>query len=78
MNLYEDIDPIQSKRRKGRAVCQFSREGKFIAEYPSIIKASEETGVGYANIGLVVSQRKQNRTAGGYQWRYTDECKIKK
>lgn len=53
-----------------RKVAQYTVDGKFIAEYSSLSKASRKTGVPLYNISKVC--RKNHRTAGGYRWKYSD------
>ena len=49
-------------------VIQFSKDGEFLAEYPSIREAERKTGCNHGNIGQCC---KGNRSfAGGYIWKY--------
>ncbi len=49
-------------------ILQFSKDGEFIAEYPSIMEASRQTG---CNQGHICDCCKGNRkSAGGYIWKY--------
>ena len=43
----------QNKQVKGRAVNQYDREGNYIATFPSIKKASEQTGISYDTIRII-------------------------
>ena len=55
---------------KHKAVRQFTKEGKFIAEYISMKEAERRTGISNNNIG---SCCKGNlKSAGGYKWEYTN------
>lgn len=58
------------KRGKSRPVSQFTREGEFIATYPSQAEASRQTGVHKQCIYDVLKGKKH--TAGGFQWSYED------
>ena len=53
-----------------RAVLQFTKEGKFKAEYPMLSDAEEKTGVSHSKISLVCSG--QRKSAGGYIWKYKE------
>ena len=54
-----------------RAVRQYNRNGKFIAEYATIRAASDSTGVLGASISFACCGK--YKTAGNYIWRYADE-----
>ena len=57
--IYANIKPI----------LQFSKDGEFIAEYPSIMEASRQTG---CNQGHICDCCKGKRkSAGGFIWKYT-------
>ena len=54
--------------RPKKPILQFSKDGEFIAEYPSIIEASRQTG---CNSGSICSCcMGKYKSAGGYLWRY--------
>ena len=70
----EDTRNKMSKAKTGnhnrpqKSVLQFSKDGEFIAEYPSIIEASRQTG---CNLGHICSCCKEKlKSAGGFIWRY--------
>ena len=51
-------------------ILQFSKNGEFIAEYPSIMEASRQTG---CNKGHICSCCKgERKSAGGFIWRYKE------
>ena len=56
---------------KKRAVRQYSRAGKFIAEYATVRAAAEAVGMSHPAITLACCGK--NPTAGSYIWRYADE-----
>ena len=56
---------------QGKAVQQFSKDGKLVAEYESISIAYRATGAFISNI--VKCARGEYKTAGGYIWKYKDE-----
>lgn len=49
-------------------VLQYSKDGKFISEYPSIREAARQTGITYKNICPCCKGKL--RSAGGYIWKY--------
>lgn len=58
------------KRRvasKSKPVTQHTKNGEFVAWYPSVKEAGRQTGVYDSNIGYAC---RHNGTAGGYIWRY--------
>ena len=52
----------------GKRVLQFSKEGEFIAEYPTLAKAGQETNTNVPSLCLCLKGK--NKTAGGYIWKY--------
>lgn len=59
---YESIPGIK------KSVEQYSKEGKYIAQYASITEAAKITGVQGPDIGRVC--RGERKSAGGYVWRF--------
>lgn len=57
-----------SKSMGVNGVLQFSKNGEFIAEYPSIRGASRQTGCNPSNICQCCKGK--YKSAGGYIWRY--------
>ena len=57
-------------RVNGRKVTQYSKDGKLIGTYDSIILASKETKIGRCSIQANAAGR--SNTAGGYIWKYAD------
>lgn len=55
-----------------RKVCQYSLKGELIATHDNIRAAIYATGIGMSNLGVALT--KDNRTAGGYVWRYEGEA----
>lgn len=66
----ERYDPSLALPFHRHGVRQYSKDGKFIAEYVSTVEASRRTGVGHSNIHLSASDG--SKTAGGYIWRFCD------
>ena len=59
-----------SENNPSKAVIQLSKDGKFIAEYPSIREASRQTG---CNKSHICDCCKGNRkSASGFIWRYKE------
>lgn len=56
-----------------KPIIQYSLEGIFIKEHVSQAQAKRELGMGLS-IGAVLSNKK--KTAGGFIWRYKEECLI--
>lgn len=57
---------------KGRAICQYTKDGEHIASYRTIMEASKSTGIHYTAIREVCVRGRQ-KTAGGYVWRYAED-----
>lgn len=57
-----------SPKQKCRAVCQYTIDGAFICEYPSLSEAERQINVGNANISKVCLGK--SKTAGGYIWKF--------
>jgi hypothetical protein len=51
-----------------KPVLQFSKDGKFLNRYFSMVEAQNKTGVDNSDISAVC--RGKNKTAGGYKWEY--------
>ena len=58
----------QSKGVNG--IIQYSKDGKFIAEYPSIMEASRQTGCNQGHICSCCKGRL--KTCGGFIWKYKE------
>jgi len=70
------IEPFKGKiYRKYPPIFQFSREGKFAAKYSSAREASEKLGIKALNIRCCLAGKA--RTAGGFQWRPSDDPLFK-
>ena len=70
MHINERREEIQSasveKRRK--TVIQYTKEGEFVAEYPSACEAERQTGIDQGSICKVC--RGKSKTSGGFIWCY--------
>lgn len=58
------------KKILSKPILQFSLDGEFIDEYPSVKEAAEKTGIVKQNISSNLTGK--YRTAGGFLWRYKD------
>ena len=53
-----------------KPILQFSKDGEFIAEYPSIREASRQTGCNNSHIGSCC--KGERKSTGGYIWKYKE------
>lgn len=68
---YERIsNSLTNNTKKSKPVLQYTLDGRFIAEYPSVSEASRQTGISTTNICKCCKGK--HKTAGGYIWRYVD------
>ena len=67
---HERYDPSTALPNNHRSVCQYTKDGTFVAEYISAAEASRRTGIGHKNILLAASGG--SKTAGGYIWRFSN------
>lgn len=59
------------RKANSKIVCQFDLNGKFIAEYPSVVEAKRQTGlknIQHAASGIT-------STSGGFIWKYKQDIK---
>lgn len=76
----EFADKMQSyNENKMRAVNQYDLKGNFIKQFKSRNEAYHETGICAATIHkvckrLITKNGSLSRTAGGFQWRFADDC----
>ena len=61
-------------KTKSKPVLQFTREGKFIAEFYGASEANRNTGICVSSIHRVARGVKRYKTAGGYIWKYKEEA----
>lgn len=62
-------------RNKKRPVCQFTKNGKMIRKFESIIEAEKQTGISNKNISSVCKNKR--KTTGGYVWKYIQDCGVR-
>ena len=56
-----------------RPVIQMDLQGNYIAEYESMTKAEEATGIHRVYISNCCDPFRKQKTAGGYKWKYADK-----
>ena len=61
---------FRNKQTKGKAVNQFSIDGIFIVQHPTIREAERVTGIDNGWISGCCRKKYGYKTAGGYQWEY--------
>lgn len=68
---HDSIQPIKTKRLGDGTVLQFTKDGQFVAEYPTAAEADRVTGINRTTIGLVCKGK--GKTAGGFVWKYKND-----
>jgi group I intron endonuclease len=71
-----DIDRLLERKqvsgnRQGREVVQLDYAGNIVGTFPSIAEASRKSGIGYG--GISKSCHGDQRTSGGFIWKYKEE-----
>lgn len=71
-HIKEHIDKFVKGHTKkySKAVIQYTLDGDFISEYPSIAECERQTGVPTSNICNCCKGK--IKTAGGYKWKYKE------
>lgn len=54
--------------KKSKPICQYTLDGKLVAEYPSLNEVGRSTGLGIGNISRCANGSPQYRHAYGYLW----------
>ena len=65
------IESIKTKRLGDGTVLQYTKNGEFVAEYPTAREAWKKTGISDTTIGNVCKGK--GKTAGGFVWRYKND-----
>lgn len=72
-----NLDYSNNWRKSAKArlspVLQYTMDGEFVTEYPSLTEASRQTGINAGNISSYCNGRKGYSHAGGYKWKYKKE-----
>lgn len=53
-----------------KPILQFTKQGEFVAEYPSIREAVRQTGIIRQNISSCCNNKRNYKSAGGYVWKF--------
>jgi hypothetical protein len=61
----------ETRAKMSDIVNQYSKDGTFIAQYPSLMEASRQTGVNFGNISHCC--KGHYKTSGGFIWKYKEE-----
>ena len=64
-----EVKPLRPYRS---SVCQFTKDGKYVATFSNIKEASRMTGANEKSIGNVLHGR--SLTSAGFIWKFKDEC----
>jgi hypothetical protein len=65
----EGFGDIVSKN-KSKKVLQYDKKGNFIKEWDSCKEAGKILNINIVLIGKVALQKPENKSAGGFVWRY--------
>jgi hypothetical protein len=66
----ENMNNEITKEKLSRKIRQYDKNNNFIKEYKSLIDASNETKISLTNIGHCLKNYHNQKTAGGYIWKY--------
>ena len=69
-HLSEEAKRKISEAMRVNKILQFSKEGEFIAEYPSLVEAERQTGCNRGNICQCCKGK--YKTCGGFIWKYKE------
>ena len=62
----------ENGKKRGKTVCQYSKDGILISRYDSTMDAFRKTGINPSHIGECC-RGKRYKTVGGYIWKYENE-----
>ena len=65
-----DIEPVEAKKWTGRAIHQYSLDGKYIKTFPSITAAVKELNIKGGSLSKCL--KGQMKSTKGFQWRYAE------
>lgn len=60
-----------------KPIIQYSKEGEFIKEWPSIVDVERQLGYNKSNIASCCRGLKHHRTAYGYIWKFKNNPELK-
>lgn len=58
--------------KTSKPIIQYTKDGQFVAEFPSTMEAARQTGVSVGNICSCCKGNPKYSHAGGYIWRYKE------
>lgn len=64
-----------AKKVLSKPIIQYTKDGEYIAEYPSISEASRQTGIILSGIAHCAKKQPKHKTAGGFVWKFKDDIK---
>ena len=73
-NINYGNSPLKMRIKRGRAILQLDKQGNIIARFPSAMEAYRTLGIDFSRICRCARGDKWAKTAGGYKWRYCDDC----
>ncbi len=59
-------------KRVSKPVIQYTLDGQFVAEYPSMAEAQRLTGIFQTSIGQCCKGNNRYNTSGGYKWKFKE------
>lgn len=65
-------DGDEKRKRLGKNVLQYEKNGNFVKEYESIREASEETLIDRKSISRCCKKMKHYNSAGGFNWKFKE------
>jgi hypothetical protein len=71
---YKDKKPVTRNHGNAKYVLQYTKDGKFVAEYKSAREASEAVDISIMSISLAC--RGKHKTAAGFVWKYKETEKT--
>lgn len=67
---YKDKRIENIKKSSSKPIIQYTLDGEFVAEYPSIIEAARQNHIFYQ--GICACCKNKQKTAYGYVWKYKE------
>lgn len=58
------------KKSLSKPVIQLDKQGSLVAQYPSVMEASRQTGIGSSHISACCLGKPRFKSAGGYRWAF--------
>ena len=67
---------INNPKKGCMPVCQYTKDGQFVAEYPSIMEAHRQTGIDHGSISACCKGLPRYKSAGGYLWCFKGQSDL--